>query len=169
MAALVAASGFVSLVAPAPAGACSMAGPVADFDGTVVGIAGDVVTYRVIRDRPTFDRTPGQVPLPPDRVPEPGGTVVVRYDGTKRPLQVGHRYRVVGFPRGQKGISSQIAFDFKGDCGTGAGTTALDGSYLGATPGNLGPPWPYLFAGGVLLAGSFLAIRELLTRRRSPT
>jgi hypothetical protein len=129
-----------------------------DFDETVDAIDDTTVMYRVDRVRQD-DR---------DRVPEPGKAVVVRYDDAAASLAAGVSYRVRGWTDQVEGVSSQIAYDFDGDCGTGAGTTALDGSYLGPSSGGLGRLWPYA-AVGLVACGVLLTGRALVARRKDRT
>jgi len=123
--ALVAAASAVVVAAPR-AGACSRAAMDVDFDGTVRAIDGGGVTYRVDEVREAGRAEPGGAPL----VPAAGRSVTVTYEEPPDELQVGEAYRVVGWSP-LDGPHSQIAYDFDGDCGTGAGTTRLDGSLLG--------------------------------------
>lgn len=127
----------------------------ADFEGTIVAIDDTAATYRVDRVRQDDD----------DRLPAPGGVVAVRYDEPVDVLALGASYRVKGWGDQVDGVSSQIAYDFDGDCGTGEGTTALDGSYLGPSSGGLGRLWPYA-AVGLAAAGVFLVGRTFLAGRK---
>lgn len=127
-----------------------------DFDGTVSAIDDTTVTYRVDRVRQDDE----------NRLPEPGQPIVVRYEDAVVSLTPAASYRVRGWSGEAEGVSSQIAFDFDGDCGTGAGTTALDGRYLGSSSGSLGRLWPYV-AVGLVAGGALLAGRALLARRRA--
>jgi hypothetical protein len=131
-----------------------MAGMSMDFEGTVVVIDDTTASYRVDRVRQDDD----------DRLPPPGEEVVVDYDEAVTDLSPGERYRVKGWSDQVDGVSSQIAYDFDGDCGTGEGTTALDGSYLGTSSG-LGRLWPYA-AVGLAAAGVFLVGRTFLASRK---
>ncbi len=131
-----------------------MAAYSADFDGSIVAVDGSKVTYRV--DRVRLADT--------ERLPGRGGTVVVHYPEPEPDLVVGESYRVQGWNHRSEGIGSQIAFEFDGDCGSGAGTTALGGAYLGAS--SSGPPrrWPFVAVGFVTLGGALLAVPALVAR-----
>lgn len=159
---LAAGASWGTLGEPKRAGACSMAAMTADFDGTIVAIDGGRVAYRV--DRVRQDDAVGQ-----GRLPEPGGTVVVHYDGAPRQLALDPRYRVRGWSFRSAGVSSQIAHDFHGDCGTGAGTTALDGSYLAMSSNGLRRMWLSAVAGLVVVGGVVLAVHALVAHRQDRT
>ena len=146
------------LGAQVPAGACSMVGIAVDFDGTVVEIDGARLTYRV-------DRVRMDVPIDGGRLPEPGGTVVVVYEEPTPLLTSGESYRVKGWQTPSADVASQIAYDFKGDCGTGSGTTAPDGSYLGPSSGALSRWWRPV-AGVVVIGGGVLALHAFVARRQ---
>ena len=150
--------GLGVLSEPMRAGACSTAPMTTDFDGTIVAIDGPRVTYRV--DRVRQDDRFGV-----DQLPEPGGTVVVHYDRTERELTLDESYRVKGWRYRSEGVRSQIAYDFDGDCGSGRGTTALDGSYLGTSSKGVDRLWPYAVAGLVVVGGALLAMHALVAHR----
>jgi len=136
-----------------------MAAMTADFDGTVTAIDGRLVIFRV-------DRVRRDDPVGAGRLPDPGGTVVVHYDTSPRRLVLEGRYRVKGWAYRSEGVASQIAHGFHGDCGTGAGTTALDGSYLrSSTPGG-DRWWPYPVGGLVVAGGALLGIHAFVAHRR---
>lgn len=126
----------------------------ADFEGTIVAVDDTTATYRVDRVRQDDD----------DRLPAPGEVVAVRYDEPVDVLALGASYRVKGWGDQVDGVSSQIAYDFDGDCGTGEGTTALDGSYLGSSSGGLARLWPYA-AVGLVATGALVAGRAVVARR----
>ncbi len=130
------------------------------FDGTIVSMDGPRITYRV-------DRVRQDNPFGAGQIPEPGGTVVVRYDGSPGELMPRESYRVKGWNNqsGGDGVSSQIAYDFHGDCGTGAGTTAIDGSYLGSSSTGFDRSWPYAAAGLVVALSVVLALLAAVARR----
>lgn len=139
----------------APAGACSSLGLTTDFEGTVIAVAGHDVTYRV--DRVHWDKAIGRPRL------EPGATTVVTYDSTRDLLVPHHRYRVVGWASSSGQVESQIAHEFHGDCGTGRGTTALDGSLLHEHVDSSGF-WAALVI--VVVGGALLGLHTVVARRR---
>ena len=150
--------GLGAIAAPRPANACSMAALTVDFDGTVVAVDGPRVTYRVEHVRP--GEPDGGAPRP-GPVLGPGKTVVVHYEPATTLLRTGDQYRVRGWPYRSNGVSSQVAYAFHGDCGTGAGTTSLAGTYLASASGGGVRWWPYLLVllvlGGLLLAGHWVS------------
>lgn len=151
------------LGAPPRADACSMAAMTADFDGTVVEVRGQTVTYRV--DRVHRQDDPGLG----DPRPTVGDEVDIRYDDQPTVLRVDGRYRVKGWDHGEAGIGSRIAFDLHGDCGSGEGTSALDGSFLGTAPRVTTPPrrTAIALAGvAVAVAAGVLVLHAVVRRRR---
>lgn len=128
----------------------------ADFDGTVVVVDGPNVTYRVdyVRQSDT------------ERLPGPGETVIVHYPEAERDLVVGESYRIKGWNHLSDGIGSQIAYDFDGDCGSGAGTTTLGGAYLGASSSDPDRRWPFVAVGFVALGGAVLAVHAFVAHRK---
>lgn len=140
-----------------------MATMTANFEGTVVEVRGQTVTYRV-------DRVHHQdAPATPQPLPAVGDEVDVRYDDQPTVLRVDGRYRVKGWDHDGSGIGSQIAFDFHGDCGSGEGTSALDGSLLGTAPRDTTPPRRTaiaLAAVAVAVAGAVLVVHTVVSRRR---
>ena len=153
------AGGAGALARSTPAGACSMAAMTVDFDGTVIAIDGPRVTYRL-------DRVRQDDPLGGTQLPEPGGTVVVHYDAAPHQLDVDHQYRVKGWDHPDHEVGSQIAYDFHGDCGTGAGTTALDGSYLVSAQSGRSHVWLYATAVFVVVGGAILALHTVVAHRQ---
>ena len=153
--------GMGAVASPPRASACSMAALTVDFDGTVMSVDGPRVTYRVERVRP--GEPDGGAPR---RGPAlgPGKTVVVHYEPATTLLRTGDQYRVRGWSYRSNGVSSQIAYAFHGDCGTGAGTTALDGTYLASASGTGMRWWPYLLA-LLVMAGLLLAAHRVTSRR----
>lgn len=133
-----------------------MAGLSFDFDGTVESVNSRLVSFRADEVRQGLSDK--------DLVPDPGGLVVVRYEEPPTPLKVGVGYRVKGWNPRLNELSSQIAYDFDGDCGTGEGTTALDGSLLGS-PKGWDRWWPYAAAVVVLIVG-VVALDALRAHRR---
>lgn len=150
VAVLVVVGELAGMVDSRPAAACSLAGVGGDFDGTVVAVAGAKVTYRV-------DRVRRDEPLDTLEVPDPGETLVVRYAEPTDLLVIGTGYRVKGWSAGADEMEAQIAYDFHGDCGTGEGTTALDGSYLEAPSKSVIERWSSAFVVVVVVGGVFVA------------
>lgn len=165
-AALAVGSGAGAIAVPVSAGACSMAGLTVDFDGTVVAIDGPRVTYRVDRVRADNEVEAGLPPGTPGRIPEPGKTVVVNYDEPTRLVVLDEAYRVEGWNHEVGEVGSQIAYDFQGDCGTGRGTTALDGSYLGPAAKGLDRYWRRALVGLLVIGGAILGVHAFVARRQ---
>ena len=117
--------------------------------------AGHDVTYRV--DRVHRDKAIGRPRL------EPGATTVVTYGRTHDLLVPHHRYRVVGWASSSGHVESQIAHEFHGDCGTGKGTTALDGSFPREHVDSSGF-WAALVI--VVVGGALLGLHTVVARRR---
>jgi len=135
-----------------------MVGMSADFDGTVVSISGRRVTFRVDRVRHGGAAGTGHVPAP-------GRNVVVSYEKEPEVLVRSRAYRIRAWFRSPE-LTSQIAYAFHGDCGSGAGTTAVDGASLGPSRPAGGPGWPAVLVVIGVAAASFLGVHALVARHQ---
>jgi hypothetical protein len=159
---LVAVVAVVAVVPSAPVAACSIAGIDVDFDGTARGVDGGGVAYRVdeVRQAGRVDEAGRAL------VPGPGETVVVRYDPPSTHIVEGRKYRVKGWSLAEV-PESREAYEFHGDCGSGDGTTNLDGSLLAPTP--IGGHWwsaPAAVGLAVVVVGGVTAIVIKAVRAR---